>query len=224
LANNQVIFLIGGTVDNDAKAGMFYWDAASTATADDDDVVQVTGVTTGRWIRLVDQQYVNITGDTMTGNLSLTGNIVQTGNQDITGDVDVSGTVTVDTDVIVAGGSVWTDANDGADSGLDADLIRGIAGDFTKYHSANGYQKFPNGLILQWGKGTASRTGETVTFPMTFPTATLCVVATHSTNEDLTQSSGYAGKCTAVIIDTSSFTAQAEDSGSDFVHFIAVGY
>jgi len=71
LANNQVIFLIGGTVDNDAKAGMFYWDAVSTATADDDDIVQVTGVTTGRWIRLTDQQYVNITGDTITGTLTL---------------------------------------------------------------------------------------------------------------------------------------------------------
>ena len=45
-------------------------------------------------------------------------------------------------------------AHDGEGSGLDADLLRGLPADFGHLLSANGYQKFPSGLILQWGKFT----------------------------------------------------------------------
>lgn len=39
---------------------------------------------------------------------------------------------------------------------------------------ASGYQKFPSGLILQWGTYTfSSSTTTTVTYPLAFPTATL---------------------------------------------------
>ena len=45
--------------------------------------------------------------------------------------------------------------------------------------TTNGYQKLPNGLILQWGTGTAVAGGNsTVTFPIAFPTACLMVNGT----------------------------------------------
>lgn len=49
--------------------------------------------------------------------------------------------------------------------------------------AANGYQKLPSGLILQWGQFTWVRTTlgtMTVNFPMTFPTAVLQVALTDS--------------------------------------------
>jgi len=42
----------------------------------------------------------------------------------------------------------------------------------------DGYIKFGNGLIMQWGQETVSATTETVTFPIEFPTACLNVTAT----------------------------------------------
>jgi hypothetical protein len=46
--------------------------------------------------------------------------------------------------------------------------------------SANGYQKLPSGLIIQWGKGAAMTTeaSETVTFPIAFPNTCLSVQCT----------------------------------------------
>ena len=38
----------------DNGGGEFYWDATSTATANDGTIIQATGVTTGRWIRIYD--------------------------------------------------------------------------------------------------------------------------------------------------------------------------
>ena len=42
----------------------------------------------------------------------------------------------------------------------------------------DGYIKFGNGLIMQWGQETSSSDTETVTFPIPFPNACLNVVAT----------------------------------------------
>ncbi|HWR09895.1 gp53-like domain-containing protein [Sporomusa sp.] len=47
----------------------------------------------------------------------------------------------------------------------------------------NGYVKFANGLILQWGISTS---GDNVTFPITFPNACLNVVAAAQTNGGFT--------------------------------------
>ena len=54
--------------------------------------------------------------------------------------------------------------------------------DFTSSKVANGYQKLPNGLIIQWyttGYNTPafSTSVQTLTFPIAFPTACLTVVA-----------------------------------------------
>lgn len=62
-------------------------------------------------------------------------------------------------------------AVDGFNSGLDADLVRGLPADFTALKSANGFQKLPSGLIIQWGSYSATAGALTaITFPIAFPT------------------------------------------------------
>jgi len=49
---------------------------------------------------------------------------------------------------------------------------------FSIVKSGNGYCKFPNGLILQWGSGTfAQQSTTTVTLPVSFPSAGFSLVA-----------------------------------------------
>jgi len=60
---------------------------------------------------------------------------------------------------------------DGADSGLDADLLRGLPADFTAVKAENGYQKLPSGLIIQWAGLAAGTTSGT--WPIAFPNACL---------------------------------------------------
>lgn len=43
--------------------------------------------------------------------------------------------------------------------------------DFTNSKAASGYQKLPNGVILQWGTGTLASGTTGVTFPIAFPNA-----------------------------------------------------
>ena len=62
---------------------------------------------------------------------------------------------------------------------VDTSDIGRIWTDFEAAHSiaANGYQKFPGGLILQWGLSAVSANPYDVTFPTAFPTACFGVVA-----------------------------------------------
>jgi hypothetical protein len=99
--------------------------------------------------------------------------------------------------------TVWLSTNDGAGSGLDADLLDGRHGsDYASAahtHSAaqisavfagslglNGYQVLQNGLILQWATGALMSAGQEATqlvyFPIVFPNA--CFGAVVSTQDD----------------------------------------
>jgi hypothetical protein len=83
---------------------------------------------------------------------------------------------------------VWRSSNDGAGSGLDADTLDGrqasefpLRSDFECLLGENGYQKYPSGLIEQWGKVRATWLTETtvdIQFPIPFPNACLSVTAT----------------------------------------------
>jgi hypothetical protein len=85
--------------------------------------------------------------------------------------------------------------------------------DFDKSLSANGYQKLPGGLIIQWGSFTSNVDDEqTVTFPITFPTACYAVTSTISG--------------TVANVSTSSFTVNRINeaySGSRTGYFMAIG-
>jgi hypothetical protein len=53
--DNQYIGLLGYYGEGDGGGGQFFWDATSTATDNNGTIIQVTGVATGRWIRLYDK-------------------------------------------------------------------------------------------------------------------------------------------------------------------------
>lgn len=49
---NVRVNILGGTTISDGLGGDFYWNNVSTAADDNQSVIQVTGVVTGRWIRV----------------------------------------------------------------------------------------------------------------------------------------------------------------------------
>lgn len=60
-----------------------------------------------------------------------------------------------------------------------AQAVAALLGGSNHSLAANGYQKLPGGLILQWGSfHTTAAAAQTVTFPITFPNA--CLTATAS--------------------------------------------
>lgn len=84
----------------------------------------------------------------------------------------------------------------------------------------NGYVKFSNGLILQWG--VATQNGYQTSFPIAFPTRCLAVVATYVLRDE---SSYWQKPLSLQAITRSSFTA-ATASGwgaNDTARWIAVG-
>ena len=85
--------------------------------------------------------------------------------------------------------------------------------DFTKSLAANGYQKFPGGLIIQWGTSGAT----TVTFPIAFPTACRCVQLTRIAIGD----TGGADFCNVVNSALSRTSFGVSSAGS--YYWIAVG-
>jgi hypothetical protein len=54
MANNDTITVLGYYAAGDLGGGTFYWDSASTEADDGGMIIQATGVTTGRWIRIYD--------------------------------------------------------------------------------------------------------------------------------------------------------------------------
>ncbi len=72
--------------------------------------------------------------------------------------------------------------NAGEGSGLDADLVRGLAADFSSLKETRGYQRLPGGLVLQWGyaaNNTGSDTGRAkFTYPVPFENAILSYIVT----------------------------------------------
>lgn len=85
----------------------------------------------------------------------------------------------------------------------------------------NGYVKFSNGLILQWG--VATQNGYATSFPLTFPAQCLAVVATYVLRND---SSYWQKPLSLQTITRSSFIAATASSWNtnDTARWIAIGY
>lgn len=98
-----------------------------------------------------------------------------------------------------------SEALDGSDS---TRAVTSAALASAKSYAANGYQKFPGGLIIQWGESSST----TVTFPITFPTACRSVCVTDS---DVTPN-----VISVTAVTTSGYTQGGDNSG----FFIAIGY
>jgi hypothetical protein len=139
---------------------------------------------------------VAITGGTVaatfTGNL--TGNV--TGN--------VTGTVSGNAGTVTNG--VYTTNFSGTNQSL----------------AANGYQKFPSGLIMQWGtySGHGGWSTVNVTYPIPFPTGTVNIHTTIQAG----QLGNTEGALTVSSMSTTGFTSTSGYSGTFPVYYLAIGY
>ncbi len=79
----------------------------------------------------------------------------------------------------------------------------------------NGYFKFPNGLIFQWGYSTMNAgSNTTITFPISFPTSCLCV--------NMTLGASWSYPPVVISKGNSSFVGQQYDGGA--CYWTAIGY
>ena len=85
---------------------------------------------------------------------------------------------------------------------------------------ANGYQKLPGGLILQWGvTGPVTTVSDsTITFPIAYTTAAYSVVAT-ANSSGTTQASNLVNSFTKT-----NFVVHNSGSTSSLFSWIAIGY
>lgn len=73
--SNATAYVLGNSSVNDGDGGEFYWDDTSTDTDDDETVIQVTGVVTGRWVRVLENST-----DTRTETASYTLQLIDAGD------------------------------------------------------------------------------------------------------------------------------------------------
>lgn len=78
----------------------------------------------------------------------------------------------------------------------------------------------PNGLIMKFGTVTAGITGTTVSFASAFPTAAIWASACPNSSDNLTQSTGYAGKASVDSLSTSGVNVSCNGSA----YWQAIGY
>lgn len=158
---------------------------------------------------------------TANSTLAVTSNATVGGTLGVTGATTVGGTLAV-TGVITATAGVSGNAStatalqnartiNGTSFNGSANITISSAGDFTGANqslAANGYQKLPGGLVLQWGTvavgdtlaGTPGSTG-TITFPTAFPTGCLQVILSLSAGNNQSQVSVSVTAKTATTCD-----------------------
>ena len=85
----------------------------------------------------------------------------------------------------------------------------------------DGYIKFGNGLIMQWGQETSSSSTETVTFPISFPNSCLNVVATAYESGSAT---GDDGAVTVSVLPTIKGVTFGSKTNWDTFFWQAIGY
>jgi len=189
---------------------------------------------------------LNKGGDTVTGALGVVGDLTlsNAGNTGFLNRPNVAGKkyltisaqgggplegLNIYSDVIAFNGATpWHTGNDGSGSGLDADLLDGrhasdfaLLADFTRSLADNGWQKLPNGLVMQWARVT---TTGTFSFPMTFPNRCFVVVAGNADAQG-----SYNDNAFAYAVSNSQFYAGAKSSinqnsyTSYAAHIVAIG-
>jgi hypothetical protein len=97
----------------------------------------------------------------------------------------------------------------------------------SKSYAASGYQKFPGGLIIQWGvSGSLSADANTtLSLPITFPTTGLVATGTilnSSTTDDDTAVRVLGLTTTQITLRAEGMSAN--HSGTRYINYIAIGY
>ncbi len=108
-SGNQTVFVLGNTSVGDGGAGLYYWNSTSTASDDGLTVIQVTGVSTGRWLLCQNVIFQN-------SNIPLAGStdrILQTDtNGNITAPYSIIDMYVTDSDLIAAAtGATYNSGN-----------------------------------------------------------------------------------------------------------------
>lgn len=180
------------------------------------------------------------TGATSLGAVTCSGAAVMSSTLAVSDNTNLKKSVTLGTStsdtvtmnaLLSAGGGTGTSGQvlktNGTASSPSWSSLSGLS-DFDKSLDANGYQKLPGGLILQWGfvgNGTAGNAGSsaTVTFPIAFPSAVVNVQLAVVENDN---SGATCARSNA--ISTTGFTwrtfAGASASSADRVYWLAIGY
>lgn len=95
------------------------------------------------------------------------------------------------------------------------------AASFAALFGSAGYQKLPDGLILQWGAGITSTGGAaTIALPITFPTAVMKVLVSASG----TNSVSTVGVVATNSVGINCFNGSTGAGKSENVQFLAIGY
>ncbi|KWD75355.1 gp53-like domain-containing protein [Burkholderia ubonensis] len=121
-----------------------------------------------------------------------------------------------DTARFVSDGTYWVLVGGSA-------ALRLSLGDFGSSIGTNGYQKFPNGLIIQWGTfACGAATSGSITYPIAFTTTALCMQIcsyndSHGTNE-------IAWLTTSASIKTTLTFGAANTNSASSVRWMAIGY
>ena len=86
--------------------------------------------------------------------------------------------------------------------------------------TANGYQRLPGGLILQWGYYSGGAHGPTITFPVAFPTAVLNLSATAGTDNNAV-AVGAINNSSFVV---TQLEAASNTNSTGAFYWLAIGY
>lgn len=131
--------------------------------------------------------HVKRDGDTMTGALAVASTLSATGAASLSSTLAVTGATTLNSTLAVTGNithggaTVWDSGNDGNNSGLDADLLKGMdietlsrqGGSATVWSTTGTTTYSPTAFKIQVGSVNVSGGNFVVTFPVAFTQAPL---------------------------------------------------
>lgn len=117
---------------------------------------------------------------------------------------------------------VWADFFTQMHSRVGGSL--GSTGDWATSKASNGYQKFPSGIVIQWGTTASIASEDTgaVTFPVAFETSCLQVMAEIKDNS--AESSASTGHHGTGAYSTTGFSVYNRTDDAHVFNWWAIGY
>lgn len=108
---------------------------------------------------------------------------------------------------------------DGSEDITITDSTKANLNDFANLKSVTGYQRLPNGLILQWGYASVAQAGSVISFPIAFPVSCSIVQTTDEAGI------GNVITPTAVSVrNNANFTVWTSTNGTTSTFWFAIGY
>jgi len=138
----------------------------------------------------------------------------------LTGDETVAGIKTFSSSPVVPSATTSGQATNKGQ--MDTALALRVAlSDFTGSNqqiAASGFQKFPGGLIVQWGEASVVFDSYSITFPITFPNACWQCIGGYRGVDSV------MGQLGSTSLTTSGASGNAFGTGTQTLYWIAIGY